>query len=71
MIPFALLGVFLVDISFFSVGETIETAKQLPSLALQLIYYLLFVTLLEFVMRITHGITSMVVRKEAKIDEDN
>ncbi|MBT3408827.1 hypothetical protein HN415_09185 [Candidatus Woesearchaeota archaeon] len=70
MIPFALLGVFLVDISFFSVGETIETAKQLPSLALQLIYYLLFVTLLEFVMRITHGITSMVVRKEAKIDED-
>jgi hypothetical protein len=59
MVPFALLGVFLVDVSYFSVAHSLEIAKQAPLLWKQLLYYLLFVILLEFVLRILKGIASL------------
>jgi hypothetical protein len=52
MMPFALLGVFLVDISFFSVSNSLETIKQIPSLWKLIVYYLVIIVLLEFVLRI-------------------
>ena len=56
MIPFALLGIYLVDASFFSIGQTLEIAKQIPSLWKISVYYLLFVVALEFILRIVYGI---------------
>jgi len=52
MLPFALLGVFLVDSHYFAVTETIEMAKQIPQLWKNMVYYLAFTILLEFVLRI-------------------
>ena len=51
MIPFALLGIFLVDISYFSLEKSIEVATQLPLYWKQFFYYLVFVVAIEFVMR--------------------
>jgi len=59
MIPFALLGIFLVDTSFFSIDKSLEIAKQIPSLWRISVYYLLIVVTLEFVLRIIHWITSL------------
>jgi len=64
MIPFALLGVFLVDISFFSVESSIAVAKQIPNMLTYMIYYLLLVVAIEFTLRIVHGITSIVIRRD-------
>jgi len=66
MIPFALLGVFLVDSTYLRIDQTIAAAKQVPHLMQFMLYYLLFVTLLEFVLRIVHGIAGLVVKKELK-----
>lgn len=59
MLPFALLGVFLINVSFFSFTDSIALMKQIPSNWVLLAYYLLFVIALEFVLRIGHGIVGM------------
>jgi len=56
MIPFALLGIFLVDISFFSIDSSLAVAKQIPDVFNSLIYYLFFIIVLEFVLRILYSI---------------
>ncbi|MEX0932897.1 MAG: hypothetical protein WDZ77_02250 [Candidatus Pacearchaeota archaeon] len=52
MLPFALLGVFLVDISYFSIQESIATISKLPELWKVGIYYLFFIVILEFIFRL-------------------
>lgn len=52
LLPFVLLGVFLVDISFFSISQTLEKAMQIPTVIKSLLYYLVFIILLEFILRI-------------------
>jgi hypothetical protein len=59
MLPFALLGVFLVDVSFFSVQSSIESLTILPSLWKNIMYYLFFIILLEFILRISYGIIQL------------
>jgi len=69
MVPFALLGVFLIDVSHFSISSAITAAKAVPSLFKVLLYYLFFVTALEFILRITHGIAGLVVKKKIETTE--
>lgn len=64
ILPFALLGVFLVDVSFFSWQASVETLKQFPSQWKQMVYYLMFIVLLEILLRIVYGF--VVVVKKAK-----
>lgn len=52
MLPFALLGIFLVDISYFSWQSSLELLKQAPNFWKEIIYYLVFLIALEFVLRI-------------------
>ncbi len=52
MLPFALLGVFLVDVSYFSFAESIQSILSLFSSWKLFAYYLLFLILLEFVLRL-------------------
>jgi len=59
MLPFALLGVFLMNISSFSFGGSLEVIKQIPGMWKTMLYYLLFVVSLEFVLRIGHGFTKL------------
>ena len=59
MIPFALLGVYLVDSTFFSFQNSLEVAKQLSSLWQIGIYYLLFVIGMEFTLRIIFFISKL------------
>jgi len=56
MLPFALLGVFLVDITFFSAATSLQTIGSLPEQWKIVIYYLVFIIVLEFVLRIIYSI---------------
>lgn len=64
MLPFALLGIFLIDITYFSLDASLNLVKQIPSLWRTLIYYLVFIILLEFVLRI---LSFIVPKKEEKV----
>ncbi|MCK5177030.1 MAG: hypothetical protein KAQ92_04855, partial [Candidatus Aenigmarchaeota archaeon] len=68
MLPFALLGIFLVDISYFLFGESFDTIKQIPEMQGILIYYLVFVVALEFVLRVSSNTISLFIKKEEEID---
>jgi len=52
MLPFALLGVFLVDINYFSFSTSVYALYQLYDFIQTIFYYLLFLIIIEFVMRI-------------------
>lgn len=67
MLPFALLAVYLVDTTYFSFSESIEMIKQVPSVWNILIYYLIFVILLEFVLRIF----SLFFKRRGRSEGDN
>ena len=66
MIPFALLGVFLVNISFFDFYGSLAIVKEFPSMAGDMLYYLLFIVGLEFVLRIGSTILSPFLPKQKK-----
>lgn len=53
ILPFALLGVFLVDLSYFSIPTTIENLQLTLTQWRIMGYYLAFAIALEFVLRIT------------------
>ncbi len=50
--PFTLLVVFLVTPNFFSVESMIDRIKDIPRFLTQMAYYIIFVVLLEVVMRL-------------------
>ncbi|MDA1220204.1 MAG: hypothetical protein O2909_12325 [Chloroflexi bacterium] len=53
ILPFALLGVFLVDLSYFSLPTTIENMQYTLTQWRIMVYYLAFAIVLELVLRIT------------------
>ncbi len=53
ILPFGLLAVFLIDLSYFSFSETLNSLQQAFLSWEIIVYYLGFVIALEFIMRIT------------------
>lgn len=56
MLPFALLGVFLIDLSYFSLPVSLQALQQAPGQLDRIIYYLGFVIGLEFILRLSSPI---------------
>ena len=55
ILPFAVLALFLIDTSFFSVSESIESLQSVGDYTDDILYYLLFLIGLEFVLRLLTG----------------
>lgn len=55
ILPFAILAVFLIDASFFTVSESLEALKEAGDYVKDILYYLLFLVALEFVLRMLRG----------------
>ena len=53
ILPFALLGVFLIDLSYFSISASVEALQQAYTQWESVVYYLGFVIGLEFLLRVT------------------
>lgn len=56
MLPFALLGVFLIDFSYFSIPASLDALQQTSAQFNSIVYYLGFVIGLEFILRISSPI---------------
>jgi hypothetical protein len=64
MLPFALLGIYLVDQSYFELSVSLELLTRIPESWTLLIYYFAFIIVLEFVLRILYNIVSLSRKKK-------
>lgn len=55
ILPFAVLGIFVVDTSFFSIADSLDTLLEAEDYLENILYYLAFLILLEFALRIILG----------------
>ena len=62
ILPFAVLGIFLVDASFFSVSESLDSLRVAGDYSESIVYYLLFLIALEFVLRIALAVVKLIGR---------
>ena len=62
ILPFAVLGVFLIDASFFSVKDSLDTLKEARDYTENILYYLLFLIALEFVLRLLMGVIRLLLK---------
>ena len=53
MLPFALLGIFLIDLSYFDLSTSTELLNRVGAEWRSIFYYWVFIVLLEFVLRVT------------------
>lgn len=53
MLPFALLGIFLINLSYFDFDTSTELLNRVGTEWKSIFYYWVFIVLLEFVLRIT------------------
>lgn len=72
ILPFAVLAVFLIDASFFSVPQSLDILKDAEGYTENIVYYLLFLVLLEFALRMSKAIVAFVThigRRAAQLGE--
>jgi hypothetical protein len=62
VLPFALLGVFLVEPTYFSFPASINLLQQAITQWENMAYYLLFVVALEFVLRLTTPVLKPLIK---------
>ena len=67
ILPFAVLAVFLIDASFFSIGESLDILREAERYTENIVYYLGFLVLLEFALRIVNAIVTFISRLGRKV----
>ena len=67
ILPFAVIGVFLIDASVFSLSQSIETLRDSRNYVDHMLYYLAFLIALEFVLRIASAVARWYLRQRARV----
>ena len=62
ILPFAVLALFLIDASFFDVGQSLEVLRDADDVRETILYYLLFLVVVEFALRLLLGIVALFTR---------
>ena len=62
ILPFAVLGIFLIDASFFRVSDSLDVLQEANEHRERILYYLLFLVAVEFVLRTLMGIALFLFR---------
>ena len=52
MLPFALLGIFLVDASYFRIEDIIDKAYELPDFFVMALQFIIFIIFVEWILRV-------------------
>ena len=56
ILPFAVLAIFLIDLSFFKIGESLDVLKEAKDHTSSIVYYLGFLIAVEFALRVIYGV---------------
>jgi hypothetical protein len=67
MLPFALLGVVLVDPSYFNIGSIHTKILELPEYSIKIIQFILFMILIEWILRILLAIRYAIFPKKQQM----
>ena len=62
ILPFAVLGLFLIDASFFEVSKAFDVLAGADKYRESILYYMLFIVALEFSLRLILGVVTLFVR---------
>jgi hypothetical protein len=66
MLPFALLGVFLVSPSFFEWNTIMDKINQLPELANLAVQFIIFIIIIEWILRILLNVRYKILPQKVK-----
>ena len=64
MIPFAFLGVYVVDMKILSVNAIVTRGLEFLSMIEQMLFFLLFIVVLELALRIIQSVINAVKTKK-------
>ncbi len=67
MLPFAMLGLFLIDPSYFAKDDVISKIQSIPNFLVLAIQFLLFIIVMEWILRILLTIRYAIFPKKQKI----
>ena len=67
ILPFAVLAIFLIDASFFSVSGSLDTLKEAENNSENILYYLAFLVVLEFALRLIMGVVMLITNVKDRI----
>ena len=67
ILPFAVLGLFLIDASFFTVSESLGVLKSAQDYTENIYYYLVFLIALELALRIALAVARFLVAVKAQL----
>ena len=62
ILPFAVLAIFLIDASFFTVSQSLDILKEAEGYTEKVLYYLGFLIALEFALRLIYGVAMLLGR---------
>ena len=62
VLPFAVLGLFLIDASFFEIGKSLNVLRGADEFRESILYYMVFIIALEFSLRMILGAVVLFVR---------
>ena len=68
ILPFAVLAIFLIDASFFSIRESLDILKEAGNYTEKIVYSLGFLVLLEIVLRLLNGIITAFSRLAKRVE---
>ena len=67
ILPFAVLGIFLINASFFTVSESLEVLKDARFYSENILYYLTFLIVLEFALRLLMGVITFMSNVKKRV----
>ncbi len=71
ILPFAVLAIFLIDASFFTVADSLDVLKGTRDYSENILYYLVFLIALEFVLRLIKGVVTLLVDVKKRLLKRN
>ncbi len=66
ILPFAVLAIFLIDASFFEISESLSILERANDNRETILYYLLFLVLLEFALRFVRAVLRGIFRRKKR-----
>ncbi len=66
ILPFSVLAIFVIDQSFFTVRESLEVLREVRDYSATIVYYLAFLIVLEFALRLLTGLWRLLLAGDRK-----
>lgn len=70
ILPFAVLGIFIIDASFFTIEDSLAVLRDANNQREVIFYYFVFLVLLEFALRIVMGYVMLIITGRRRILAD-